>query len=34
MSEVSLVYLTPDGRGYIYVYDRRLFDLFVVEGLR
>jgi len=34
VSDVSLVYLTPDGRGYLYMYDRRLYDLFLVEGLR
>ena len=31
---VQLVYLTPDGRAYVYVYDRSLSDLFLVKGLK
>ena len=34
VTDIYLVYLTPDGSGYVYVYDRRLSDLFLVEGLK
>ncbi|MFI5184507.1 MAG: hypothetical protein ACHQNV_08920, partial [Vicinamibacteria bacterium] len=34
VTDVELVYPTPDGRAYIYEYRRTLSDLFLVEGLK
>ena len=33
VDSIGYAYLTPDGRGYVYDYNRRLSDLFLVEGL-
>jgi hypothetical protein len=34
VTSVELVYPTPDGNAYVYVYDRSLSDLFLLEGLK
>jgi hypothetical protein len=31
---IFVVYLTPDGRSYVYSFARRLSSLYLVEGLR
>lgn len=34
VTEIQWIYLTPDGRSYVYTYPRRLSTLSLVEGLR
>ena len=34
VTEIQWIYLTPDGRNYIYTFARRLSTLYLVEGLR
>ena len=34
VASASYIYLTPDGHGYVYDYDRRLSTLYLVEGLK
>ena len=34
VTSIDFIYLTPRGDGYIYSYNRRLSQLYVVEGLR